>query len=72
MTNTETTDVDATLAQIRRMQQRVSISSGLVPSQDAAAAFANPRAGRRAPGIDIHFDYWIALSVLKTGGLLAD
>ena len=45
MTNTETTDVDATLAQIRRMQTAgVDIVRVSVPSQDAAAAFKQIRA----------------------------
>jgi len=69
MTNTETTDVDATLAQIRRMQTAgVDIVRVSVPSQDAAAAFKQIRAQVDVPLVaDIHFDYRIALSVLENG-----
>ena len=69
MTNTETTDVDATLAQIRRMQTAgVDIVRVSVPSQDAAAALKQIRAQVDVPLVaDIHFDYRIALSVLENG-----
>ena len=69
MTNTETTDVDATLAQIKRMQAAgVDIVRVSVPSQDAAEAFKQIRAQVNVPLVaDIHFDYRIALSVLENG-----
>lgn len=69
MTNTETTDVAATVAQIQRLQQvgadlvRVSI-----PSMDAAEAFGEIKKQTSIPLIaDIHFDYRIALRVAELG-----
>ncbi len=69
MTNTETTDVAATLAQIRALANagadlvRVSI-----PDLDAAEAFGKIRAQSPVPLItDIHFDYRIALRVAELG-----
>lgn len=69
MTNTETTDVAATVEQIKRLQQvgadvvRVSI-----PSMDAAEAFGAIRKQVDIPLIaDIHFDYRIALRVAELG-----
>ena len=69
MTNTETTDVAATVAQLKRLQQvgadlvRVS-----VPSMDAAEAFGEIKKQTSIPLIaDIHFDYKIALRVAELG-----
>ncbi|AFJ02169.1 1-hydroxy-2-methyl-2-(E)-butenyl 4-diphosphate synthase [Methylophaga frappieri] len=69
MTNTETTDVAATVKQIERLQQvgadlvRVS-----VPSLDAAEAFGEIKKQVTLPLIaDIHFDYRIALRVAELG-----
>ena len=69
MTNTETTDVAATVDQIQRLQKvgadlvRVSI-----PSMDAAEAFGAIRKLVDIPLIaDIHFDYKIALRVAELG-----
>lgn len=69
MTNTETTDVAATVAQINRLQQvgadlvRVSI-----PSMNAAEAFGEIKKQTNIPLIaDIHFDYKIALRVAELG-----
>ena len=69
MTNTETTDVDATLTQIRRMEAAgVDIVRVSVPTQDAAEAFKLIRSKVRVPLVaDIHFDYRIALRVLEFG-----
>jgi len=69
MTNTETTDVDATLTQIRRMEAAgVDIVRVSVPTQDAAEAFKLIRSRVRVPLVaDIHFDYRIALRVLEYG-----
>ena len=69
MTNTETCDVEATLAQIKRLEAvGVDIVRVSVPSMEAAEAFKRIRAGTRTPLIaDIHFDYKIALQVLKYG-----
>ncbi|MCE9679225.1 flavodoxin-dependent (E)-4-hydroxy-3-methylbut-2-enyl-diphosphate synthase [Shewanella sp. AS1] len=69
MTNTRTTDVDATVAQIRALEKvgadlvRVS-----VPTMDAAEAFKAIKQQSNIPLIaDIHFDYRIALKVAEYG-----
>ena len=69
MTNTNTLDVDATVAQIQRIQAvggdivRVS-----VPTMDAAEAFKKIKEQVTIPLIaDIHFDYRIALKVAEYG-----
>lgn len=69
MTNTETCDVDSTLAQIKRLTNAgVDIVRVSVPSMDAAEAFKAIRAQVSIPLVaDIHFDYRIALQVLEYG-----
>ena len=69
MTNTETCDVGATLAQINNMVRAgVDIVRVSVPSMDAAEAFRKIRSQVEVPLIaDIHFDYRIALKVLENG-----
>ena len=69
MTNTQTTDVPATLDQIKRMEAAgVDIVRVSVPTMDAAAAFKQIRSQVRVPLVaDIHFDYRIALKVLEYG-----
>ena len=69
MTNTETTDVPATLDQIKRMEAAgIDIARVSVPTMDAAAAFKQIRSQVRVPLVaDIHFDYRIALKVLEYG-----
>ncbi len=69
MTNTETTDVDATLDQIKKMEVAgVDIARVSVPTMDAAAAFKQIRSQVGVPLVaDIHFDYRIALKVLEYG-----
>ncbi|MDP6415777.1 MAG: flavodoxin-dependent (E)-4-hydroxy-3-methylbut-2-enyl-diphosphate synthase, partial [Gammaproteobacteria bacterium] len=69
MTNTETTDVDATLQQIDRLVTAgVDIVRVSVPSMDAAEAFKLIRSRVAVPLVaDIHFDYRIALKVLDYG-----
>ncbi len=69
MTNTETCNVDATVAQINALQNvgadlvRVS-----VPTMDAAEAFGKIRQRVTLPLVaDIHFDYRIALRVAELG-----
>ncbi|MBD1573612.1 MULTISPECIES: flavodoxin-dependent (E)-4-hydroxy-3-methylbut-2-enyl-diphosphate synthase [Vibrio] len=69
MTNTLTTDVEATVAQIRSLEKvgadlvRVS-----VPTMDAAEAFKLIKQQVNVPLIaDIHFDYRIALKVAEYG-----
>ncbi|WP_369857460.1 flavodoxin-dependent (E)-4-hydroxy-3-methylbut-2-enyl-diphosphate synthase [Candidatus Thalassolituus haligoni] len=69
MTNTETTDVAATVAQIRRAQDAgADIVRVSVPSMDAAEAFGQIRKQVTIPLVaDIHFDYRIALRVAELG-----
>lgn len=69
MTNTQTTDVAATVGQIKRIQDvggeivRVSI-----PTMDAAEAFKQIKQQTSVPLVaDIHFDYRIALKVAEYG-----
>ncbi|MCW8994702.1 MAG: flavodoxin-dependent (E)-4-hydroxy-3-methylbut-2-enyl-diphosphate synthase [Psychromonas sp.] len=69
MTNTLTTDVAATVAQIKRLQvvgaDLVRVS---VPTMDAAEAFKEIKKQIQIPLIaDIHFDYRIALKVAQYG-----
>lgn len=69
MTNTETCDVDATVAQIRRAAEAgADIVRVSVPSMDAAEAFKRIRQQVSVPLVaDIHFDYKIALKVAEYG-----
>lgn len=69
MTNTQTADADATLAQIQSLQAAgCDILRLAVP--DTAAAAALPRILSRSPlpiVADIHFDYRLALAALEAG-----
>lgn len=69
MTNTETTDVDATVAQITLIQNAgADIVRVSVPSLDAAEAFGEIRKQVDIPLVaDIHFDHNIALRVADLG-----
>ncbi len=69
MTNTETCDVEATMAQIRRLEDAgADILRISVPSMEAAEAFGCIRQQTRVPLIaDIHFDHKIALKVAELG-----
>jgi len=69
MTNTETTDVAATVAQIRRIQLAgADIVRVSVPTMEAAEAFGEIRKQVNIPLVaDIHFDYRIALRVADLG-----
>ena len=69
MTNTLTTDVAATLAQIRAVEKAgADIVRVSVPTMEAAEAFKAIRAGTSMPLVaDIHFDYRIALQVAEYG-----
>lgn len=69
MTNTETCDVAATLAQIQALEAvGVDIVRVSVPTMEAAEAFARIRSGTTVPLVaDIHFDHKIALKVLEYG-----
>ena len=69
MTNTETTDVPATVAQIKRLEAvGADIVRVSVPTMDAANAFGAIRNQVTVPLVaDIHFDYKIALKVADLG-----
>jgi len=69
MTNTETTDVAATVAQIRRIVDAgADIVRVSVPSLEAAEAFGAIRSQVEVPLVaDIHFDHKIALRVADLG-----
>ncbi len=69
MTNTETCDVDATVAQIERAAKAgADIVRVSVPSMEAAEAFGAIRKRSPVPLVtDIHFDYRIALRVAELG-----
>ncbi len=69
MTNTETCDVAATVAQIQQLEGAgVDIVRVSVPTLDAAEAFGAIRQQVSVPLIaDIHFDYKIALRVAELG-----
>ena len=69
MTNTETCDVDSTVAQIKRIEEAgADIVRVSVPSMDAADAFRIIRQQVSIPLVaDIHFDHKIALKVAEYG-----
>lgn len=69
MTNTLTTDVAATVAQIQRCAQAgADIVRVSVPTMDAAAAFGEICKQSPVPLVaDIHFDYRIALKAAQMG-----
>ncbi len=69
MTNTETTDVAATVAQIRALENvGADIVRVSVPTMDAAEAFGKIKQQVNVALVaDIHFDYRIALRVAELG-----
>ncbi len=69
MTNTETCDVAATVAQVRAIADAgADIVRISVPSMEAAEAFREIRAQVEVPLVaDIHFDHKIALKVAEYG-----
>ncbi|MDH5358430.1 MAG: flavodoxin-dependent (E)-4-hydroxy-3-methylbut-2-enyl-diphosphate synthase [Gammaproteobacteria bacterium] len=69
MTNTETCDVAATVAQIQALENvGADIVRVSVPSMDAAEAFGQIKKQVQIPLVaDIHFDYKIALRVAELG-----
>jgi (E)-4-hydroxy-3-methylbut-2-enyl-diphosphate synthase len=69
MTNTETCDVEATVAQIQSLQDAgADLVRVSVPSMDAAEAFGAIRQRVTLPLVaDIHFDHKIALRVAELG-----
>lgn len=69
MTNTNTCDVDATVAQILRLEAAgADIVRVSVPDMEAAEAFGRIKKQVHAPLVaDIHFDHRIALRVAELG-----
>ena len=69
MTNTDTADIEATVAQIRRLEAvGADIVRVSVPDMNAAEAFGKIRQQVEVPLIaDIHFDHKIALRVAELG-----
>ena len=69
MTNTRTTDVEATVAQIKSLERvGAEIVRVSVPTMDAAEAFKQIKQQVNVPLVaDIHFDYRIALKVAEYG-----
>ena len=69
MTNTPTDDVEATLAQIRRLESAgCQIVRLAVPNAVAARALSEIRKGTDMPLVaDIHFDYKLALAAVEAG-----
>ncbi|EWH01567.1 hypothetical protein Q427_13315 [Halomonas sp. BC04] len=69
MTNTDTLDVAATVAQIRQLEAAgADIVRVSVPTMDAAETFGRIKREVEVPLVaDIHFDYKIALRVAELG-----
>ncbi|MDD7056161.1 MAG: flavodoxin-dependent (E)-4-hydroxy-3-methylbut-2-enyl-diphosphate synthase, partial [Selenomonadaceae bacterium] len=69
MTNTKTTDTEATVAQIRALQAAgCDIVRLAVPDMDAAKNLGNIIKQVRVPLIaDIHFDYKLAIEAIHQG-----
>ncbi|MDD3165258.1 MAG: flavodoxin-dependent (E)-4-hydroxy-3-methylbut-2-enyl-diphosphate synthase [Oscillospiraceae bacterium] len=69
MLNTKTTDVEASLRQIRALAAAgCQIARLAIPNRDAARAFAEIAAGSPLPLVaDIHFDYQLALACAEGG-----
>ncbi len=69
MTNTDTRDVDKTVAQIKRLEQAgCEIIRAAVPDMAAAQAIAQIKKQINIPLIaDIHFDYRLALASVRAG-----
>ena len=69
MTKTDTRDVEATVLQIREMEEAgCEIARCAVPDMDAAVALAEIKRQSNIPIVaDIHFHYQLALESLKSG-----
>lgn len=69
MTSVATTDIDAVVAQIRRMEAAgCDIGRVAVPNPDSAAAIKKIKAAAGIPIVaDVHFDYRLALAALESG-----
>lgn len=69
MTNTDTIDIKATIAQAKRLEQvGCELIRIAVPNMDAASAISKIKAEISTPLVaDIHFDYRLALKALDEG-----
>lgn len=69
MTNTDTRDVDATIAQIRRLEEAgCELVRVAVPDMAAAKAIAQIKRRIHIPlAADIHFDYQLAICAVENG-----
>ncbi len=69
MTNTDTRDVKATVAQIKRLEDAgCDIIRVAVPDTEAASAVRGIKKATKIPLVaDIHFDYRLALECIKNG-----
>ena len=69
MTKTDTRDVDATVRQIRELEEAgCEIVRSAVPDMEAAEALAEIKRGINIPLVaDIHFHYQLALKALESG-----
>lgn len=69
MTNTKTQDVDATVAQIRKLESAgCDIIRCAVPNMDAARAISRIKKSISIPLVaDIHFDYRLAVAAMENG-----
>ena len=69
MTNTRTEDVEATVAQIQKLEQAgCEIIRCAVPTMEAAEAFAKIKKQIHIPLVaDIHFDYRLAIAAIENG-----
>ncbi len=69
MTNTKTEDVEATVAQILRLEQAgCEIIRCTVPTQEAAKALSSIKKRIHIPLVaDIHFDYQLAIAAMENG-----
>ena len=69
MTKTDTRDAQATIAQIKKLEQcGCEIVRVAIPDQEAAVALAKIKKSVSIPVVaDIHFDYRLALAALKAG-----
>ena len=74
MTNTFTHDVDATVAQIRRLEEvGCEIVRVAVPDQPAAKAVSSIKEQISIPLIaDVHFDYRLAVAAVEAGAATAN
>lgn len=69
MTNTDTRDVEATIAQIARLEEAgCDIVRCAIPDQEAAEAFGRIKKNVNLPLVaDIHFDYRLAIAAIEQG-----